>query len=51
MAEYLAAYMAKVNVKDDRIVSFEGMGLKLDNAETGQLVVDLQECTDKSGGT
>ena len=35
MADNLAANLAKFNVKDDRIVSFEGKGIKLDNAQTG----------------
>ena len=35
MADNLAANLAKFNVKDDRIVSFEGQGLKLDDAQTG----------------
>jgi hypothetical protein len=38
MADNLAANLAKFNVKDDRIVSFEGQGLKLDNALTGKTV-------------
>ena len=35
MADALAAELAKAKVEDSRIVSFEGQGLKLDNAESG----------------
>ena len=40
MADNLAANLAKFNVKDDRIVSFEGKGIKLDNAQTGRTLYD-----------
>lgn len=36
MAESLAAEIAKCSVTDDRVVSFDGRGLKLDNAQSGE---------------
>ena len=39
MADVLAAELAKAQVKDEHIVSFEGKGLKLDNASTGKIIV------------
>ena len=39
MADVLAAELAKAQVKDEHIVSFEGKGLKLDDASTGKIIV------------
>lgn len=43
MADVLAAELAKAQVKEDHIVSFEGKGLKLDDASTAEDILQAIE--------